>query len=176
VDVRAFTRNDVITVAPLLVQRGNRHPLAAPVDAVAEIEALLDDGHTGYVAPGGYLIGRVEEDAAWTYFAGHAARDEATYRHLYAAISRDWVAAGQRRHCVAMPEGDPVAERAFANLAFGREHVFALASLADQPSGCGRCSGSCPTTSPDRPRGRRGRRRSTTRSTRGTARTWPRRT
>ncbi|HEU0129834.1 MAG TPA: GNAT family N-acetyltransferase [Mycobacteriales bacterium] len=134
-DVRPFTRDDVPFAASLLAARGNAHPLTVPLDAVAEVEALLDAGHTGYVTDGGYLIGRVEDDAAWVYYAGHAATTERAYRHLYAAASRDWVAAGQHRHCVAMPEHDPVAEPAFANLAFGREHVFALAALAEQPGG-----------------------------------------
>jgi GNAT superfamily N-acetyltransferase len=135
VDVRPFTRADVPFAAALLAARPNAHPLAAPFDAVAEIEALLDDGATGYVAGGGYLIGTVDADGAWSQYAGHAARDVATYRHLYRALADDWVAAGQRRHCIVMPDGDPVAGPAFADLAFGREHVFALAALADQPSG-----------------------------------------
>jgi predicted N-acetyltransferase YhbS len=134
-DVRRFTRDDVEFAAGLLAARGNAHPLTVPLDAAAEITALLDAGHEGYVADGGYLIGRIEDTGAWSYYAGHAARDAATYRHLYRAIARDWVEAGERRHCVAMPEGDPVAEPAFANLAFGREHVYALAAVADQPSG-----------------------------------------
>lgn len=135
VDVRPFTRADVPFAAALLAARGNAHPLAAPFDAVTEIEALLDAGAVGYAVPGGYLICRVDDDAAWVQYAGHAARDAATYRHLYRAAARDWVAAGQRRHAVVMPDGDPVAGPAFADLAFGREHVFALASLATQPSG-----------------------------------------
>jgi GNAT superfamily N-acetyltransferase len=133
-DVRPFTRDDVPFAADLLAARDNPHPLVAPFDAKAEIEALLDGGATGYVAPGGYLIGRVDDDAAWSLYPGHAARDVATYRHLYRAISRDWVDAGQLRHSIVMPDGDRVAGEAFANLAFGREHVFALARLADQPS------------------------------------------
>ena len=133
-DVRPFTPDDAPFAASLLAARGNRHPLAAPFDARAEVEALLSDGHTGYVVDGaGYLIGKIDQYAAWSQYAGHCARDVRTYRHLYAAVSRDWVAAGQRRHAVVMPDGDPVAEEAFANLAFGREHVFALAALADQP-------------------------------------------
>jgi GNAT superfamily N-acetyltransferase len=132
-DVRPFTRADVPFAAALLAARGNRHPLAAPFDAAAEVERLLDAGATGYVADAGYLLGQVDADAAWVRYAGHAARDVATYRHLYAALGRDWVEAGHRRHAVVMPDGDPVGEAAFAGLAFGREHVFALASLADQP-------------------------------------------
>jgi GNAT superfamily N-acetyltransferase len=135
VDVRPFTRADVPFAASLLAARPNAHPLAAPVAAAEEVAALLDAGHAGYVADGGYLIGRVDDDGAWAQYAGHAARDAATYRHLYRAVARDWVAAGQRRHCVVMPDGDPVAGPAFADLAFGREHVFALASLAAQPAG-----------------------------------------
>ena len=134
-DVRPFTRDDVPWAAELLAARGNPHPLVAPIDPAAEIAKLLDDGHTGYAAPGGFLLGRVDADAAWSLYAGHAARDVATYRHLYRAVGGDWVAAGQRRHAIVMPEGDPVAGEAFANLAFGREHVFALARLADQPVG-----------------------------------------
>jgi GNAT superfamily N-acetyltransferase len=134
-EVRPFTRSDVPWAAGLLAARGNAHPLVAAFDPVAEIEALLDAGHTGYAAPGGYLLGRVDDDAAWTQYAGHAARDVATYRHLYRAIGTDWVAAGQRRHAVVMPDGDPVAGEAFANLSFGREHVFALAAVAGQSSG-----------------------------------------
>ena len=134
-DVRRFTRSDVPFAAGLLAARGNAHPLAAPFDAAAEITRLLDDGHEGYVAETGYLLGKVDADAAWAQYAGHAATDAATYRHLYRAIGRDWVAAGQRRHAVVMPDGDPVAGPAFADLAFGREHVFALAALAGQPAG-----------------------------------------
>lgn len=125
-DLRPFSRSDVAWAASLLDARGNAHPLAAPVDARAEVEALLDGGATGWAAPGGYLIGVVEGDEAWVQYAGSAARDVLTYRHLYAAASRDWVAAGALRHAVLMPEGDAVAGEAFANLAFGREHVFAL--------------------------------------------------
>jgi GNAT superfamily N-acetyltransferase len=135
VDVRPFSRADVPFAAALLAERPLRHPLAAPLDAVREIEALLDAGATGWVAPGGYLLGVVDADAAWVRYAGHAARDVTTYRHLYAALSRDLVAAGALRHAVELPDGDPVAGEAFANLAFGREHVFALASLASQPTG-----------------------------------------
>lgn len=134
-DVRPFTRDDVATAAALLAARWQDHPLVAPFDAAEEIGKLLDEGHAGYAAPGGYLIGRTDADAAWSLYAGHAARDVATYRHLYRALGRDWVDAGQRRHAVVVPDGDPVAQEAFANLAFGREHVFALATLADQPSG-----------------------------------------
>lgn len=134
-DVRPFTRADVAPAAELLAARGNAHPLAEPVDAVREIETLLDAGATGFAAPGGYLLGSVEEDAAWVRYAGHAARDVPTYRHLYAAASRAWVDAGALRHAVEMPDGDPVAGEAFANLAFGREHVFALAALDAQPVG-----------------------------------------
>lgn len=134
-DVRPFTRADVPFAAGLLAARGNAHPLVAPFDAAAEVTKLLDDGHEGYVTDTGYLVGRVDADAAWAQYAGHAATDVMTYRHLYRAISRDWVDAGQRRHAVVMPDADPVAGEAFANLAFGREHVFALASLADQPRG-----------------------------------------
>jgi ribosomal protein S18 acetylase RimI-like enzyme len=134
-DVRPFARSDVPFAAGLLAARGNAHPLAAPFDAAAEIEKLLDDGHTGYVTDTGYLIGKVDQHAGWSQYAGHAAADAAIYRHLYRAVSRDWVEAGQRRHAVVMPDGDPVAQEAFANLAFGREHVFALAAVADQPSG-----------------------------------------
>lgn len=133
-DVRPFTRADVPFAAGLLAARGNAHPLAAQFDAAAEITALLDDGHVGYVAETGYLIGKPDEFAAWVQYAGHAARDVATYRHLYRALGRDWVEAGERRHAVVLPDGDPVAGEAFANLAFGREHVFALAALADQPA------------------------------------------
>ena len=132
-DVRRFTRSDVPFAAALLAARGNAHPLAAPFDAAAEIGKLLDDGHEGWVADGGYLIGNVDRDAAWSQYAGHAARDVATYRHLYRAASADWVAAGQRRHAIVVPDGDPVAGEAFANLAFGREHAYALAAVADQP-------------------------------------------
>ena len=134
-EVRRFDRSDVPFAASLLAARDRRHPLAAAFDATAEIERLLDAGATGWVAPGGYMVGAVAADGAWCEYAGHAASDVATYRHLYRAISRDWVAAGQRRHAVVMPDGDPVAGEAFANLAFGREHVFALAALADQPAG-----------------------------------------
>ena len=135
-DVRPFSRGDVPRAAALLAERPQPHPLAAPVDAVREIEALLDAGATGYAAAGGYLLGLVDTDAAWVRYAGHAARDVATYRHLYAALSRDWVDAGALRHAVELPDGPAgVAGEAFANLAFGREHVFALASLADQPAG-----------------------------------------
>ena len=134
-DVRRFTRSDVPFAAGLLAARGNAHPLAAPFDATAEITALLDGGHEGYVAEAGYLIGKPDEFAAWVQYAGHAARDVATYRHLYRALGQDWVEAGERRHAVVVPEGDPVAGEAFADLAFGREHVFALAALAGQPAG-----------------------------------------
>ena len=134
-DVRPFTADDVPFAAALLEARGNAHPHVAPLDAAAEVERLLADGHAGYVAPGGYLIGKVDADAAWSQYAGHAARDVATYRHLYRAISRDWVDAGQRRHAIVLPDGDEPGQEAFAGLAFGREHVFALALLADQPSG-----------------------------------------
>lgn len=134
-DVRRFTRADVPAAAELLAARAQPHPLAAPFDAAEEITTLLDDGHAGWVAPGGYVIGKADADAAWSQYAGHAARDVATYRSLYRAIGQDWVDAGQRRHAVVVPDGDPVASEAFAGLAFGREHVFALARLADQPSG-----------------------------------------
>jgi GNAT superfamily N-acetyltransferase len=122
-------------ITPLLEQRGNQHPLVAPLDARAEIEALLDDGHTGWVTSGGYLLGRVDGDEAWVQYAGHAATTVAAYRALYRVAARAWVDAGAYRHAVVMPEGDAVAGEAFANLAFGREHVFALASLASQPEG-----------------------------------------
>lgn len=132
-DVRPFTPGDIPFAAGLLAARGNAHPLAAPFDAAAEIEKLLAAGAAGYVADDGFLLGTVDRDAAWCQYAGHAARDVATYRRLYRALGRDWVDAGHRRHAVVMPDGDPVAEEAFANLAFGREHVFALAAVADQP-------------------------------------------
>ncbi len=134
-DVRPFARNDVSMITPLLEQRGNRHPLAAPLDARAEIDALLDDGHTGWVTNGGYLLGRVDRDEVWVQYAGHAATTVAAYRALYRAAARAWVDTGAYRHAVVMPEGDAVAGEAFVNLAFGREHVFALASVADQPEG-----------------------------------------
>lgn len=133
-DVRPFTRADVPAAAALLAARAQDHPLAAPFDAVSEIEQLLDDGHTGWVADGGYLLGKADADAAWSLYTGHAARDVMTYRRLYRAIGTDWVEAGHRRHAIVMPEGDPVAGAAFADLAFGREHVCALAALADQPA------------------------------------------
>ena len=133
-DVRPFTRADVPAAAALLAARAQDHPLAAPFDAVSEIEHLLDDGHTGWAADGGYLLGKIDADAAWARYTGHAARDATTYRRLYRAIGRDWVEAGQRRHAVVAPDGDRVAREAFANLAFGREHVCALAALADQPA------------------------------------------
>ncbi|HEV2891569.1 MAG TPA: GNAT family N-acetyltransferase [Frankiaceae bacterium] len=132
-DLRPFARDDVPWAAALLASRPLRHPLAAPPDAAREIEALLDAGATGWAAPGGYALGLVDADAGWLRYAGHCARDVATYRHLYAAVSRDLVAAGALRHAVEMPDGDPVAGEAFANLAFGREHVFALASMDAQP-------------------------------------------
>jgi GNAT superfamily N-acetyltransferase len=134
-EVRPFTRDDVPFAASLIAARDPLHPDVAPFDPAAEVGRLLDDGHTGYAAPGGFLLGKVDDDAAWAQYAGHAARDVATYRHLYRAISADWVAAGQRRHAVVMPDGDRVGQEAFAGLAFGREHVFALASLDAQPSG-----------------------------------------
>lgn len=134
-DVRPFADADVPFAADLLERRGNAHPLAATFDPVAAIEALRAEGHSGWVAPGGYLLAKVDGDEAWVQYAGHAARDVATYRHLYAVAARHWVDAGARRHAVVMPDGDTVAGEAFANLAFGREHVFALASLAAQPSG-----------------------------------------
>jgi GNAT superfamily N-acetyltransferase len=121
--------------AALLERRGNAHPLAAPLSASADIAALLDAGHTGWVTSGGYLLGLVDGDEAWVQYAGHAAVSAAAYRALYRAAARAWVDAGAYRHAVVMPEGDAVAGEAFANLAFGREHVFALASLADQPGG-----------------------------------------
>ncbi|MDQ1713871.1 MAG: hypothetical protein QOE45_3321 [Frankiaceae bacterium] len=133
VDVRRFTPSDLPAAAALLAARPNAHPLAAPFSAADEITALLDAGAAGWVADGGYAIGAIDADGAWLQYAGHAARDAATYRHLYRAIARDWVEAGARRHCVVMPDGDPVAGPAFADLAFGREHVFALAPVADQP-------------------------------------------
>jgi GNAT superfamily N-acetyltransferase len=135
VDVRAFAPSDVPFAASLLAARPVLHPLVAGFDPAAEIESLLAAGASGWVAPGGYLLAAVDGGEAWVQYAGHAARDAVTYRHLYAAASRDWVAAGARRHLVVMPDGDPVAGPAFADLAFGREHVFALASLASQPSG-----------------------------------------
>jgi GNAT superfamily N-acetyltransferase len=133
-DVRRFTRADVPAAAALLAARVRPHPLATPFDAAGEIAALLDDGHEGWVADGGYLLGKADADAAWSQYAGHAARDVATYRALYRALGAEWVAAGQRRHAVVAPDGDDVAGEAFGNLAFGREHVFALARLADQPA------------------------------------------
>lgn len=133
-DVRRFTRDDVPAAAALLAARTQEHPLAAPFDAADEIAQLLDDGHTGWIADGGYLLGKADADAAWSLYTGHAARDVSTYRHLYRAIGTDWVEAGHRRHAVVAPEGDPVAGEAFGNLAFGREHVCALARLADQPA------------------------------------------
>ncbi|HWL37066.1 MAG TPA: GNAT family N-acetyltransferase [Frankiaceae bacterium] len=133
-DVRRFTRADVPAAAALLAARAQEHPLAAPFDAAAEIGQLLDDGHTGWVAEGGYLIGKADADAAWSLYTGHAARDAATYRRLYRAIGREWVEAEHRRHAIVAPEGDPVGAEAFGNLAFGREHVCALARLADQPA------------------------------------------
>lgn len=132
-DLRPFTQDDVPAAAALLAERPNAHPLAVPLDAAAEIGTLLDDGATGYVTDGGYLLGSVKDGEAWCHLAGHAARDVATYRHLYRAAARDWVAAGLERHVVLMPDGDPVGQEAFANLAFGREHVYALAALDDQP-------------------------------------------
>ncbi|HEX8002347.1 MAG TPA: GNAT family N-acetyltransferase [Mycobacteriales bacterium] len=132
-DLRPFSRSDVEWAAALLAARPTGHPLAAPVDAVAEISALLDAGTSGRAAPGGYALGLVDGDAGWVRYAGHCAGDVATYRALYAAVSRDFVAAGALRHAVEMPDADAVAGEAFANLAFGREHVFALASLASQP-------------------------------------------
>jgi GNAT superfamily N-acetyltransferase len=136
VDVRPFSPSDLAWAAGLLAERGNAHPLAAPLDARAELAALLDEGATGVAADGGFLLAAIEGDGtAWVRYAGHAARDVATYRHLYATAARSWVEAGARRHAVEMPEGDPVAGEAFANLAFGREHVYALASLDSQPAG-----------------------------------------
>jgi GNAT superfamily N-acetyltransferase len=135
VDVRPFVPADVPYAASLLAVRAHPHPLAAPFAAEAEIAALLEAGHTGVVTAGGYLLGRVDGGEAWVQYAGHAATSAAAYRHLYAAAARTWVSAGARRHAVLVPDGDPVAGPAFADLAFGREHVFALASLADQPTG-----------------------------------------
>lgn len=128
-----FTEADLNAAADLLAARPETHPLVAPYDPRAEIEALLAAGHTGYATHGGYLLGRVDGGEAWVQYAGHAAGTIAIYRQLYAAIARDWVTAGAYRHCVVMPDGDRLAGYAFADLAFGREHVFSLASLDAQP-------------------------------------------
>ena len=133
-DLRRFTRADVPAAAALLAARGNTHPLVAPFDAAEEITDLLDRGHEGWVADGGYLLGKPDAHAAWVLYTGHAARDVATYRALYRALGADWVGAGERRHAILVPVGDPVASEAFADLAFGREHVCALAAVADQPT------------------------------------------
>ncbi|MCA1824718.1 MAG: N-acetyltransferase family protein [Mycobacteriales bacterium] len=142
--IEPFANAHVDACAELFAERHRRacrrhQLLAAVADPIGAIEERLRAGARGYVAIDGttvtgYLLAELSGPEAWAQYASHAARDERSYRHLYAAASADWVARGGLRHAVVTDDGDTIGEPAFANLAFGREHVFALGPVAPVPT------------------------------------------
>jgi len=110
----------------------DRHPLLdREADLAAAVGAIRSASSRGWVALDGdrvvgFLLSRVDGNATWVELGGHAAVDEPVVRLLYAVASTAWVADGGLRHAVVLLTGDAAAEGAWARLAFGQEHVFAL--------------------------------------------------
>jgi hypothetical protein len=87
----------------------------------------------------GYLIGDMVLDtlwgrSGWVRFAGCALAEEQdpeVVRDLYAALGARWVSWGCFAHSALMPAADAALVAMWFALAFGIEHVYALADLAN---------------------------------------------
>jgi GNAT superfamily N-acetyltransferase len=135
--------------AKLLADRHARHRKAEPLlPEVAYFRAQLERDLDHERAAGlvglrrgdvvAYLIGRVEHDPllgderAVVDFAGCAVAPRRTeaIRDLYAALAARWVAAGARRHIVAVPSSDEALADPWLRLAFGVQLVWAVRETA----------------------------------------------
>jgi GNAT superfamily N-acetyltransferase len=148
-EIRALQPRDLDAVAALLAERHRRHRLAEPLlDPVYEeptaarrqIESSLAiEGAGGWVAVRdgqlvGYLIGFAKDAATWggnvwVESAGHAARDPALIRELYAVAAEPWVAEGRTNHHVLVPATDAALVDAWFSLDFGQQHLHAVREL-----------------------------------------------
>ena len=145
-EIRPIEAGDLDAAAVLLADRHRRHRLGEPIldpayeepgAARAEIEKLLAvEGAQGWVAlrdgdVTGFIVG-IGKDAklwgpnVWVEPAGHAARDAATLRRLYAVAAATWVADGRKNHHVLVPASDAELVDAWFSLDFGQQHIHAV--------------------------------------------------
>jgi ribosomal protein S18 acetylase RimI-like enzyme len=154
VEVMPFTEEHLDAAGELLAARQRRHreaePLVperytAPDVARAEVEALwLADDTPGAVALRdrrvvAYMVGiRKDRDMwgpnVWVDPAGHAAEEAEVVRDLYAAVSADWVAAGDKAHFAVVPATDGPLLEAWYRLGFGQQHAFGIRELPEETS------------------------------------------
>jgi GNAT superfamily N-acetyltransferase len=145
-DIRPIEPADLPAAAWLLADRHRRHravePLLNPAyedpaAARAEIETLLaTDGAQGWVASrdgelAGYLIGTAKTDSTWGKNvwiepAGHAARDAAAVRSLYAVAADAWALEERFNQHVLVPASDDELVEAWFSLDFGQQHLHAV--------------------------------------------------
>jgi GNAT superfamily N-acetyltransferase len=145
-DVRALAPGDLEAAGALLAERHRRQRLVEPLlnpayedpaSARAEIESLLaTDGAQGWTARrdgevAGYLIGIAKSDSTWgrnvwVEPAGHAARDAAAVRALYAVAADAWASEERFNQHVLVPASDDELVDAWFSLDFGQQHLHAL--------------------------------------------------
>ena len=106
--------------------------------AQAQIEAVLATaGASGTVARRdgsmvGYLLGAAKPSAVWgpnmwVEAAGLAVSEAEVARDLYAVAAQRWVADGATAHFVLLPAHDQPLLDAWSRLAFGQQHIHAVA-------------------------------------------------
>jgi len=145
--IEPFSKAHLPGAALALAARHARHraalPLVAEGDALARLQAFLDDGETSGAAAvvddrvAAFVVARVMTHAlfgrcAWVAHAGHAAEDGELLREVYAAAAEAWVQAGAERHYVFVP-AFAEALAPWYRLGFGHMHVEALRPVAIQP-------------------------------------------
>src|SRR5438132_11099409 len=113
-----FSEEHVDAAAELLAERHERHRSAFPqlpadLDYRAEIAALLAEGASGAFTDGAYVLGKsgpVDRwgPNIWIEAAGHAARDPALLRDVWANAAATWVEPGLTAHYVRVTATDRV--------------------------------------------------------------------
>lgn len=145
-DVRPFEPIDLDAAGALLADRHRRHRLVEPLldpayedpaTARAQIDELLaDESAQGWTALrdggiAGYLVGTRKSDPtwgqnAWVEPAGHAAKDPAVVRRLYAVAADAWAQEERFNQHVLVPAGDEALVDAWFSLDFGQQHLHAV--------------------------------------------------
>lgn len=136
-----FADEHVDGAAALLAERHERHRTVFPqlpgdVDYRAEIAALLEQGATGAVTEGAYVLGRPSMPELWgpniwVEAAGHAGDPEAL-RDVWAHAAAGWHADGVRAHYALVPATDSALVEAWFRLGFGAQHGHGLVEIPER--------------------------------------------
>jgi GNAT superfamily N-acetyltransferase len=134
-----FAEEHVDAAAVLLAerhaaQRETFPQLPAEADFRAEIVSLLEEGATGAVTDGAYVLGRPWPTGLWgpniwVEAAGHAARVPELLRDVWASAAAGWLEQGLKAHYVLVPATDPQLLDAWFRLGFGAQHGHGIIEI-----------------------------------------------